>query len=79
MSGHWTDNATYKPIFKSVISARGSEGNIILILARACRMLEIIDIPQDRITKLKTDVRTAQNYDEAVALVERWFKVDRDE
>jgi len=79
MNEHWTDSVTTFPIFTTVISGRDSNGNIYAILSMACRLLRKVDIPKDRIERLKEQVRSAQNYDQAVAFVERWFRVERDD
>jgi hypothetical protein len=75
---HWTDHAA-TPVFKTVIPATGSNANINFVLSRACRALEEIEVPAARIDKLRSDVRNAVNYDQAVAFIEYWFPVERDD
>lgn len=73
---HWTDDAT-RPVFTTVIRATGSDGNIFAILGAATGMLRQLAVPRDRIERLRADVTKAASYDEAVALVEAWFPVER--
>lgn len=75
---HWTDNAP-SPVFESRIDATGPRGNIFYILGTARKLLAEIGVPRDRIERLTEEVTAAGNYDEAVALVQRWFAVDRGE
>lgn len=76
MTSHWTDHAA-EPIFTTVLRARGSRANIFVILGAACSMLRQLNIPKDRIDRLCNDVTNAANYDQAVALIEHWFSIDR--
>lgn len=73
---HWTDDAP-SPRFSTVIRAAGPQGNIYAILGAACSLLAQLEIPADRIERLRADVGTAQSYDAAVACVEAWFPVER--
>lgn len=76
MTPHWTDHAV-EPVFSTVIPATGSGGNIFAITGAAIWLLRKLDVPRDRIDKLRNDVASAASYNEAVAFVERWFKVER--
>lgn len=78
MAKHWTDDVKIRPIFSSRIDARGSRGNVYEIIGAACCLLREIEMPEDRIEKLKVDTMAAKSYDEVIGLVERWFYVDRD-
>lgn len=78
MEPHWTDDAT-SPVFESRIRATGAGGNIFVIVGTACRMMRKLGLPADRIEKLQSDVMASGSYDEAIAFVERWFPVDRDD
>jgi hypothetical protein len=78
MTEHWTDKATDRPIFTTVIPARGAEGNVFLIVGSACRLLREIGIPSDRIEALCKNAMASKSYEEAVGFVEHWFRVDRD-
>lgn len=49
-----------------------------MILAAAVGLLRTIEVPPDRIARLQVDVLSATSYNEAVAHVERWFRVRRD-
>jgi len=75
---HWTDHAVGRPIFSTVIDASGS-ANVYAVLGRACYLLREIGVPRDRVTDLELAVRSAESYDAAIELIERWFKVRRDE
>ncbi len=75
---HWTDSAA-RPVFTTVILAVGPSrrpGNINHILAETCALLRILRVPADRIEALRAYVGTAQNYDEAIGYIERWFPVE---
>lgn len=74
---HWTDHAA-TPVFESRIDATGSGGNIFAVLGAASRMLREIDVPRDRIDALRDNVMSAANYDQAIAMIEYWFPVDRE-
>lgn len=76
MPDHWTDQAP-EPVFTTVIRARGEAENIFAIVGTACRLLRQLDIPADRIDALRKNAASAGSYDQAVALVERWFPVNR--
>ncbi|MGE3279931.1 MAG: hypothetical protein AB7H90_01015 [Alphaproteobacteria bacterium] len=78
MADHWTDHAA-TPVFSTVIDARGERGNINLVLATAIRLLRQIDIPSDRIELLSKNVKNSVNYDQALAFIEHWFPVERDD
>lgn len=74
---HWTDYAA-EPVFTTVINAtRPSTGNLFSVLGTATSMMRQLDIPRDRIEKLRADVMAAANYDQAIAMIEHWFPVDR--
>jgi hypothetical protein len=75
---HWTDTEP-SPVFTSVIDATGPNGNIFHIVGIASRLLREIGIPDDRIVALREGVTIAKSYDEAIALVERWFRVERED
>ena len=77
MTTHWTDSAIAEPIFSLVIDAHGPNGNIFAILRKARALMRQIGISQDRIERLTEAVRDSHNYDAAVALIERWFVVER--
>lgn len=74
---HWTDAAP-SPVFTTVIRAAGPAGNVFAVLGTACAYLRQLDIPRDRIEKLRTDVKASGSYDAALALVGRWFPVERE-
>jgi hypothetical protein len=76
MDDHWTDHAP-EPVFDTVIEGRGPGANIFAIVGKARVLLRQLDIPRDRIDRLGSDVMAAKSYDEAVAIVEHWFKVRR--
>lgn len=76
---HWTDNATSRPIFKSVIDATGPRANMISIGSAASAMLHQLRVPRDRIEELTNGITMAESYEDAIALVEHWFTVRRDE
>src|ERR1051326_4029050 len=73
----WSDKVTTRPIFTTVIDATGPRGNIVSIMSAAMSLLRQLGIPYDRIQELSNRVTEAQSYEDAVALVEKWFKVDR--
>ena len=75
---HWTDKATKYPIFNTVIDATGRRGNIVSIVSAAMAMLGQLRVPYDRIEELGNRTTEAESYEDAIALVEKWFKVDRD-
>jgi hypothetical protein len=74
---HWTDDVVDRPIFSTVIDARGDRGNIFMILGKARSLLREIEIPRDRIDTLTEAVRASASYDDAIALIELWFRVNR--
>lgn len=76
---HWTDDATRRPIFDTVIDARGPRGNVYVIIGTAISRLKAIAVPEDRIVALREAALNAGSYEEAVDHVERWFRVRRDE
>lgn len=78
MTPHWTDHAA-TPVFDTKIPTVGSDGNILVVLGNATRMLRQLDIPRARIDKLREDVMGAANYDQAIAMIEHWFPVERGE
>jgi len=73
---HWTDDAA-SPAFTTVIRATGPGANVLAILGAATSMLRQLDVPRDRIDKLRADVMNAGSYRAAVEAIERWFPVDR--
>ena len=75
MKYHWTDDAT-EPVFGIVIDAHGRNGNIFAILDTARRLLRELDVPTDRIDVLTDNVKNAVSYDQAVAFIEAWFRVE---
>lgn len=72
---HWTDDAAC-PVFSTVIPATGPDTNVFAILGTASRLLRELDVPTDRIAKLREDVMSTASYGQAVAFVEYWFRVD---
>lgn len=78
MAYHWTDDAA-TPVFSTVIEARGPRSNINVVLGAACSALREIGVPDDRINGLRERVRGAVNYDQAIAMIEYWFPVERDD
>ena len=79
MEPHWTDNVTAFPIFTTRIDGTGRRGNINDIAFTAASYLHSMDGLSERGDKLLADVRAATSYAAAIALVERWFPVDRDD
>ncbi len=74
---HWTDDAA-SPVFTTVIRAIGPAGNVNHVLAEACKMMQSLKIPADRIELLRANVGTAASYDQAIAYIEAWFPVERE-
>lgn len=73
---HWTDNAP-SPVFDTEIDATGRHGNIFAILGAAAALLRQSKVPAYRIDKMYADVTAAGSYDEAVKIIERWYRVIR--
>lgn len=78
MTAHWTDTAP-SPVFTTVIRTDGPAGNVFAVLGTSCAYLRQLDVPRDRIDKLRADVMSSGSYDAALALIGRWFPIDRDD
>lgn len=65
--------------FLTHIPARGSDANIYAILANARRLMWQLGVSQDEIDEASSRVRSAASYDDACAVIEEWFPLDRDE
>jgi len=73
---HWSDEAP-SPVFSTVLRARGSAGNVHVVLAQAVSWLRQLQVPEDRVRDLTRAVYDAPSYEAALAAVERWFRVER--
>ena len=70
---HWTD-ASASPVFDTVIDAR-VDGNIFVITAKAVSMMRELNLPKDRVMRLRAMVADADSYAEAINAIRRWFTV----
>ena len=68
-----------KPFFEARIRARGPGGNIYEIVAAARLLMREIGVERETIDDMTRRAGAAQSYREAIAVVEEWFPVDRDE
>lgn len=68
-----------RPRFSTKIPARGSEGNIFLILGRAQKLMREIEVDPSDISELVRRVSDSSNYADAVRHIREWFPVVGDD
>lgn len=65
--------------FTTRIPAYGSQGNIFAVLGHATNLMKQLEINPKEIEKLRNDVMSSENYEQALEYVREWFPVDSDE